>query len=285
MARPLRIAYPGAVYHITGRGNEKKDVFRDDRDRETFLDILQEVNKRYNWICHSYCLMRNHYHLLIETPDGNISIGMRQLNGVYTQVFNKLHKRVGHLFQGRFKAILLQKDSHLLEVCRYVVLNPVRAYLAERPGQWKWSSYNAITGAVKPHPCLTTDWVLTQFGSKRKIAEKKYLNFIKKGITSESVLKDVKAQSILGEEEFIGTLKEHIKGNKNIPDIPKSQRYVDRPKLKIILDSQALAQRKKRNGKIVEAVEKYGYKQREIADYLGMHFTSISRIIRENRKC
>jgi REP element-mobilizing transposase RayT len=283
MARPLRIAYPGAVYHITGRGNEKKAVFRDDRDRKIFLDILQQVNNRYNWICHSYCLMRNHYHLLIETPDGNISIGMRQLNGVYTQAFNKLHKRVGHLFQGRYKAILLQKDSHLLEVCRYVVLNPVRAFLVEKPGQWKWSSYNAMTEKVKTHPCLTTDWVLGQFGSKRKIAEKKYLEFIKKGITSEPVFKDVKAQSILGEEEFIGTLKEHIKRSKDIPEIPKSQRYVDRPKLKILFDTRVLGERKKRNRKIVGAVEKYGYTQREIADYLGMHFTSISRIIRDTQ--
>ena len=123
MARPLRIEYPGAVYHVTSRGNEKKPVFRDDIDRENFLNTLQHVNKRYNWICHAYCLMTNHYHLLIETPDGNLALGMRQLNGVYTQLFNKRHGRTGHLFQGRYKAILIQKDSHLLEVCRYVVLN------------------------------------------------------------------------------------------------------------------------------------------------------------------
>jgi REP element-mobilizing transposase RayT len=127
MARPLCIEYPGAVYHVTSRGNEKKPVFKDDHDRENFLNALQHVNRRYNWICHAYGLMTNHYHLLIETPDGNLSIGMRQLNGVYTQLFNKWHGRARHLFQGRYKAILIQKDSHLLEVCRYVVLNPVRA--------------------------------------------------------------------------------------------------------------------------------------------------------------
>ena len=133
MARPLRIEYPGAVYHITSRGNEKKAVYKSDQDRSNFLNTLQHVNKRYNWICHAYCLMDNHYHLLIETPDGNLSIGMRQLNGVYTQLFNNLHGRTGHLFQGRYKSILIQKDSHLLEVCRYVVLNPVRAKMAEVP--------------------------------------------------------------------------------------------------------------------------------------------------------
>ncbi len=150
MSRPLRIEYAGAVYHITSRGNEKKAVYKDDVDRETFLDTLFQVNKRYNWICHAYCLMNNHYHLIIETPDGNLSAGMRQLNGVYTQTFNKRHKRVGHLFQGRYKAILIQKDSHLLEVCRYVVLNPVRAKAAERPEMWKWSSYQGTRGKEKP---------------------------------------------------------------------------------------------------------------------------------------
>jgi len=127
MARPLRIEFPGAVYHVTSRGNERKAIFRDDQDHKIFLDTLADVTLRYNWLCHAYCLMDNHYHLLIDTPDGNLSIGMRQLNGIYTQRFNKRYSRVGHLFQGRFKAVLVQKDSHLLEACRYVVLNPVRA--------------------------------------------------------------------------------------------------------------------------------------------------------------
>src|SRR5512138_3770244 len=113
MARPLRIEYPGAVYHVTSRGNEKKPVFRDDTDRQSFLNTLQHVNKRYHWICHAYCLMTNHYHLLIETPDGNLSIGMRQVNSVYTQLFNKRHGRTGHLFQGRYKAIVIQKTHRV----------------------------------------------------------------------------------------------------------------------------------------------------------------------------
>ncbi len=150
MTRPLRIEYAGAVYHITSRGNEKKAVFKDDQDRINFLNTLQHVNKRYNWLCHAYCMMDNHYHLLIETPDGNLALGMRQLNGVYTQLFNKRHQRTGHLFQGRYKSILIQKDSHLLEVCRYVVLNPVRARMVERPEVWKWSSYRATAGRELP---------------------------------------------------------------------------------------------------------------------------------------
>ncbi|MBI1820433.1 MAG: transposase, partial [Nitrospirae bacterium] len=163
MARPLRIQYPGAVYHITSRGNEKKPAYKDNQDRERFLTILQHVNQRYHWICHAYCLMSNHYHLLIETPDGNLSIGMRQLNGVYTQLFNQRRRRTGHLFQGRYKAILIEKDTHLLEACRYVVLNPVRAHMKKGPGAWKWSSYRATAGQGEAHPCLTVEWVLGQF--------------------------------------------------------------------------------------------------------------------------
>jgi len=146
MARPLRIEYDGALYHVTSRGNERKSIFRDDADRKLFLKTLSQVTDRFNWVCHAYYLMNNHYHLVIETPDGNLSKGMRELNGVYTQAFNRRHHRVGHLFQGRFKGILVQKESHFLEVCRYVVLNPVRAKAVKHPREWAWSSYRATGG-------------------------------------------------------------------------------------------------------------------------------------------
>jgi len=111
MARPIRIEYDGAVYHVTSRGNARKRIYKDEVDRLKFLDILAEVNRKYNWLCHAYCLMDNHYHLIIETPDGNLSKGMRQLNGGYTQSFNRRHRRVGHIFQGRYKAILVEKEA------------------------------------------------------------------------------------------------------------------------------------------------------------------------------
>ena len=277
MSRPLRIEYAGAVYHITSRGNEKKAVYKDDVDRETFLDALFQVNKRYNWICHAYCLMNNHYHLIIETPDGNLSAGMRQLNGVYTQTFNKRHKRVGHLFQGRYKAILIQKDSHLLEVSRYVVLNPVRAKAAERPELWKWSSYQATGGKEKPHPCLTTEWILGQFGTTRSIAVEAYQTFVQSGIRQESIWKALRAQSILGEEEFTTTLMDYLRGKRDIPELSKIQRYADRPSLQQIFLEKIVQDIGKRNEKIQEAVQQYGYRQREVADYLDMHFTSIKQ--------
>lgn len=280
MARPLRIEYAGAVYHITSRGNERKPVFKSDQDRVNFLNTLQHVNKRYNWICHAYCLMDNHYHLLIETPDGNLAIGMRQLNGVYTQLFNKLHGRNGHLFQGRYKSILIQKDSHLLEVCRYVVLNPVRAKMVEKPEAWKWSSYKATAGRESCHPCLTVDWVLGQFSGKRGTAEKEYLQFVQWGI-GKSIWHEVRGQSILGEESFADKLVDHLRRNKDIPEIPRSQRYAHRPELIKIFSSSVLKDRQKRNRKIAEAVEKYGYTQRAVADHLGMHFTYISQLLRK----
>jgi putative transposase len=285
MARPLRIEYPGAVYHITSRGNEKKIIFKDERDREIFLDILSQVDKLYNWICHAYCLMNNHYHLIIETPDGNLSAGMRQLNGVYTQAFNRQYNRVGHLFQGRYKGILIQKDSHLLEVCRYVVLNPVRAKAVKRPEQWRWSSYQATAGIEKPHPCLSTEWILNQFGSTRRSAEKAYRKFVVDGIKQESIWEAVRAQSILGEEEFTATLTDYLRGKKDIAELPKSQRYIDRPSLENIFSENILKDISKRNRKISEAVQRHGYRQREVADYLEMHFTSISRILRKRGKC
>jgi len=280
MTRPLRIEYAGAVYHITSRGNEKKAVFKDDQDRINFLNTLQHVNKRYNWICHAYCMMDNHYHLLIETPDGNLSLGMRQLNGVYTQLFNKRHQRIGHLFQGRYKSILIQKDSHLLEVSRYVVLNPVRARMVERPEAWKWSSYRATAGRESPAPCLTTDWVLGQFSRKRITAEQKYRQFVEWGIGKDTIWSEVKGQSILGEDDFVEGLISHIKKHQDIPEIPKSHRYVNRPSLDKIFPKNVILDKRKRDKKIIDAVQKHGYTQQQIAAHLNMHYSTISNLVR-----
>jgi REP element-mobilizing transposase RayT len=281
MARPLRIEYPGAVYHITSRGNEKKPIYKDEQDRKNFLFILDKVNKRYHWLCHAYCLMDNHFHLLIETPEGNLSIGMRQLNGVYTQAFNKRHRRVGHLFQGRYKAILIQKDSHLLEVCRYVVQNPVRAGLAEDPAQWRWSSYSATAGREKPSSCLTTSWVLGQFSRKRRKAEREYREYVHRGMEKESIWARVRGQAIFGEDDFVDNLTAYLGRHKDVPEIPKNQRYATRPALEKILKGSILSDRAKRDRMIREAVEKFGYTQRAVADYLGFHFTYVSRILNE----
>jgi putative transposase len=277
MARPLRIEYDGAVYHITSRGNSRKPIYKEDEDRRIFLEVLHRANTRYNWLCHAYCLMNNHYHLIIETPDGNLSQGMRQLNGVYTQLFNKRHNRVGHIFQGRYKAILIQKESHLLEVSRYVVLNPVRAKAVKDPEEWKWSSYRGTAGKEKPHPCLTEDRILGQFGSKRRQSEKKYREFVIAGIGGEKIWKDIKGQSILGEDEFTERFLNHVKGYEEVKEIPKSQRYIGRPGLAELL--KGTKGRKEISRKAKEAVERYGYSQKEVADYLGIHYSTVSRMV------
>ena len=141
MARPLRIEYEDAFYHITTRGNEQKNIFRDTSDREKFLGYLESATERYCAVIHSYCLMDNHYHLFIQTPAGNLSQIMQHINGAYTTYYNIKRKRSGHLFQGRYNALLVDADTYARELSRYIHLNPVRAGVVEKPGHYKWSSY------------------------------------------------------------------------------------------------------------------------------------------------
>jgi putative transposase len=284
MARPLRIQYDGAVYHVTTRGNARKPIYKDDGDRLKFLDILAEVNRKYNWLCHAYCLMDNHYHLIVETLDGNLSKGMRQLNGLYTQSYNRRHRRGGHIFQGRYKSILIEKESHLLEVCRYVVLNPVRAKAVGDSGEWNWSSFNSTAGKRKPHQCLTVDWILGQFGAKRGQAERGYRDFVRAGIGGEKIWKSVKGQSVLGEEEYVRQLMEYIRGRRDIQEIPKQQRYLNRPGLDALFPAQIEKDKEKRNKLMYDAIVEHGYTQKEIADYLGLHYSTVSRLIRAREK-
>ncbi len=178
MARPLRIEFEGALYHITSRGNARKKIYLDDADLTLFLEVLDKAISRYGWICHAYCLMSNHYHLLIETPVPSLSRGMQLLNGIYTQSFNREHKRSGHVFQGRFKAILVEKESHLLELARYIGLNPVRAMMVRSACDWPWSSYRATVGRVEVPRFLTVDWILSQFVSTRTEAIQAYRRFV-----------------------------------------------------------------------------------------------------------
>lgn len=281
MARPLRIEFEGALYHVTSRGNEQKPIFLEDRDRSSFLSLLAGVSNRFNWLCHAYCLMENHYHLIIETPDGNLSPGMRQLNGVFTQLFNKRHQRVGHLFQGRYRAVLVERESYLLQVCRYVVLNPVRADLVRSPEAWPWSSYRGTAGYERAHPCLTTAWILQQFGERMSAARANYREFIRDGISAESIWTEVKGQILLGDDDFVQQFRGHLRGQEGFTEIPKSQRLLGRPSLDRIFANKATGDRDLRNRKVAEAVEKHGYFQREVADFLGLHYSTISRLMTE----
>lgn len=231
MARPLRLDHAGAVWHLTSRGNERREIFREDEDRERFLRILAGVVKRFRWRVHAYVLMGNHYHLLLDTPEPTLSRGMKHLNGVYTQSFNRRHRRVGHLLQGRFKAILVERESHLLELTRYVVLNPVRAGMTETAGQWKWSNYRATAG-LRPVPAwLETEWTLEQFPPRRE-AERRYRAFVAKGKGSRyAPWEELVSQIYLGGEGFRKSIQAMVSGQERNRHIPRLQRLPARPQL------------------------------------------------------
>ena len=231
MARPLRIEFSNALYHVTSRGDRREIIYEDDEDRNAFLRVVAGVVGRFNWICHAYCLMGNHYHVLVETPEPNLSRGMRQLNGVYTQKHNWRHRKVGHVFQGRYKAVVIEKEDHLLEVSRYVALNPVRAGMVKQAHQWRWSSHRATGGLCKAPPFLTTDWLLTQFGAKRDEAQREYRQFVREGIGKPSPWEGLVGGILLGGEEFIARFRALADRQKPLVDIPRAERYAGRPAL------------------------------------------------------
>lgn len=283
MSRPLRVEYPGAVYHITSRGNERKNIFRNDGDRNLFLNVLRQINSRFHWLCHGYALMGNHYHLLIETPEPNLSRGMRQLNGVYTQEINRIHQRSGHLFQGRFKAIVIDKDEYLLEVNRYIVLNPVRAGIEKMPEEWVWSSYRAQAGLMKAPDFLTVDWIRSQFGKDEKQAKKAYANFVLQGIDAEYPYEALTGQIILGDKRFISNIPKQVNKGSLKKEIPRRQRYAAGTELDEIFQMGA-RQKEKRETTIYRAYVEGGYTMREIGEYLGLHYSSISLALRKYEK-
>jgi len=220
----LRLEHAGAVWHITSRGNEKREVFRGDADREEWLALLGKVVVLFAWRLHAYVMMGNHYHLLVETPAPSLSRGMRHLNGVYTQAFNRRHQRVGHLFQGRFKSILVEKESHLLELLRYVVLNPVRAGLVRSPCEWPWSSYRATAGESPAPAWLETTWTLAQFGSAAR-PERRYREFVGEGRgLSPDPWAALRGQIYLGSDAFVHDALGQAARRPPHPEIPRCQR-------------------------------------------------------------
>jgi REP element-mobilizing transposase RayT len=275
MARPLRIEFSGALYHITSRGDRREDIYEDDEDRRMFLRTLAEVVKQFNWRCHAYCLMSNHYHLVVETPDGNLSKGMRQLNGVYTQASNRRHQRMGHLFQGRFKGILVDKDSYLLELARYVVLNPVRARMVREPRQWPWSSYRAMVGETSVPEWLASDHLLSQFGKRRAEARKRYRQFVNEGIGQESIWKDLRQQVYLGDDRFVEQMQSQMKVQGDELSIAKIQRRAPAPPLATIAEKH-----RDRDDAIVAAYATGAYSYREIAEHFNLHLATVGRVVR-----
>jgi len=273
MARPLRIEFEGAFYHLTSRGDGREDIFLSNDDREMFLGVLSHVVDRFGWVCHAYCLMDNHYHLMIETPQANLSRGMRQLNGLYTQRFNHAHDRVGHVFQGRFKSIVVDQNAYLLELSRYVVLNPVRAGMVDDVADWPWSSYQVTAGEFPVPVFLHVDWLLAQFGKTQSRAQTAYVSFVREGIGSQP-WDMLNGPDVLGDDAFRSRLQEQVMDD--ISDIPRRKNLLRHlPLAEIAGTSRAKGEWMR------EAYRDHGYTMQVIADYAGLHHSTVSRLIKE----
>ena len=227
MSRPLRVEYAGAYYHVINRGNNQENIFLNDRDRQKFIEYLEKASERYSIVIHTYCLMSNHFHLLVETAEPNLSVAMQWLNVSYATYFNRKRGRHGHLFQGRFKAILVEADEYLKYLSRYIHLNPVRAMMVSAASKYKWSSYSYFIGKKKPPGFIETDWILSSFGKNKKEAQKNYKDFVE-GVdikTLESPARQVSEGFILGDSDFVKWVKDNFlskrKENKEIPQLKK----------------------------------------------------------------
>ena len=274
MARPLRIEFPNALYHVTSRGDGRDDIYLDDSDRNNFISVFDQVYERFNWECHSYCLMSNHYHFLIETPEGNLSQGMRHLNGVYTQRFNRSHNRVGHVFQGRYKAILVEKESYLLELSRYIVLNPVRAGMVHSAKDWSWSSYRSTAGLSVRPVWLKVDWLLSNFSKDKRAAIEKYRAFIAEGKNQPSPWQQLKNQIYLGDAAFVDEMQCKMTEDISLQEVPSSQaRQVAKP----LSYYESLSTN--RDEVVYLAYQSGGYTMNEIGNHFDLHYSSVSKII------
>ncbi|HEX7705001.1 MAG TPA: transposase [Thermoanaerobaculia bacterium] len=238
MARPLRIEFSGALYHVTSRGNERRPIFRSDRDRLAFLDFLGIATERFGWSVTAYVLMTNHFHLVIQTPEPNLSRGMHWLNGKYAGWYNHKHNRSGHLFQGRFKSFLIEKETYCSDVLRYVVLNPVAAKMVERPEDYRWSSYPATAGLCSAPDWLDLDSVHLSFGPDRETAQFEYRNFVLVKIGCEERLWDKLTNAIyLGSDEWTKKMRKLVESKPRYDAHPRTQRAVGRPKMHAIIQT------------------------------------------------
>jgi putative transposase len=234
MARPLRIEFPGAFYHVMNRGNSGIDIFENTRDREKFLEYVNKAVSRYKIKVHTYCLMTTHYHFLIETPEANLSQAIKWINASYSMYFNRKRRRFGHLFQGRFKAVLVDADEYLKHLSRYIHLNPVRAKIVEHCGDYPWSSYPAFGGYVNSPGWLETDWLWSLFGGSRAIAKKRYRDFVE-SVQKEKIenpSKNVISGAMLGGDDFVNWVKKtFLSKDSDSKEIPQLKSLKPRPAL------------------------------------------------------
>ncbi len=284
MTRPLRIEYAGALYHVMSRGNRRQTIFENDDDRRTFLRILSRVIRSHDWICHAYCLMGNHYHLLIETLEPNLSRGMRDLNSEYTQKFNYNHKTVGHLLQGRYKAILVEKEEYLTALARYIALNPVRSNLVAKPQDWRWSSYRPTAGYSHPPFFLTIKSVLSIFSKNKVSAQKKYKEFVENNLHASSPIEEEDQRGMVaGSPDFHHEMWHKTDNSReNVKAFQREERMVSRPSLEEIF--KEVKTKEKRNIAMVFAYRRCRYLITEIARFIGLDESTVGKIIRSRTK-
>ena len=286
MARPLRIEYPGAFYHVTSRGNEQKDVFKSIKDREKFLSYLESAGTRYGAVIHAYCLMSNHYHLLLETPEGNLSQIMRHVNGAYTTYFNVKRKRAGHLFQGRYKAILVEADEYAVELSRYIHLNPVRAGKTSRPEEYQWSSYRDYIGLNKAPDWLKEGFILGYFGGNSSEARNRYRKFVEDLLDREydSPLKEVVASTILGSPEFVNEVSERklggIRDTRNIPAVKELALHPSMDEIITRVKEEPVDEKLLRNISIYCCQKFSGARLKEVGEHFGISDAAVSQASR-----
>jgi REP element-mobilizing transposase RayT len=277
MARPLRVEYPGAYYHVINRGNNQEKIFKNDRDKEKFLEYLAKANQRFSIIIHTYCLMSNHFHLLVETPDPNLSMAMQWINVSYATYFNRKRGRHGHLFQGRFKAILIDADEYLKHLSRYIHLNPVRAKIVAIPSKYQWSSYAAFIGKLKTPSFLETDWLLSNFGKRKKEARRNYKAFVEAAdiTTVENPHKQLTAGFILGDLDFVNWVKDSfLSGRKDEKEIPQLKKL--KPKIQLETVVNAVCQEFVCNEEHIITKGRKQNKAREVAIHLTRELSGMS---------
>ena len=272
MARPLRLEFPGALYHVTCRGNRRERIFSNRIDHLAWFDETERVCRRFHFIIHAFCLMENHYHVLIETPEGNLGQGMRQLNSAYSQYYNRRHDLVGHVMQGRYKAILVQKDSYLRELARYIVLNPVRAGRVRTPDEWEWSSYRFMLGQPAPS-WMTIDWLLACFDPDPAAATQAYQNFVMAGIGGEDPLSKVRFQCILGDDAFV--TRHRVDAKKIMSgEIAMEQRRAQAMSL-----AEYALKFTPRDIAMAEAYKSTAFSMNQIATHFGVSVRTVSRAV------
>ena len=224
MSRPLRIEYPGAWYHVMNRGRRAEEIFTERNDYCLFLDLLQESSELWNIKISAYCLMPNHYHMLLQTPEGNLSRCMRHINGVYTQRFNRSHQCDGQLFRGRFKSILVGGDSYLLQLMRYVHRNPLRAGLVEKLDEYPWSSHRGYLSESKKWDWLNKEFILTILSADKRNRRRAYRRFVSMDDVTDilKIFEDRRLPSLLGGDQFISWVKETFFSQKEHKEVPES---------------------------------------------------------------